>query len=128
MNYPTDLRYSRDHEWIRVNGGTARIGITDFAQKQLGDLVYVEQPSVGGTFDAGEPFGSVESVKAVTEVYSPVAGEVVAVNEKLNHEPELINDDPYGDGWLIEISVRDGDPLRELMTASQYEAYLKSEE
>ncbi|MGW6703817.1 glycine cleavage system protein GcvH [Streptomyces sp. NPDC054956] len=128
MNYPTDLRYSSDHEWIRVNGDSARVGITDFSQKQLGEMVYVEQPRVGDTFDAGEPFGSVESVKAATEVYMPVAGEVVAVNEKLNDEPDLINQDPYDDGWMIEIRVRDGDALRGLKTAAQYEAYIKSEE
>ncbi|MEU2390326.1 glycine cleavage system protein GcvH [Streptomyces sp. NPDC007369] len=128
MSIPEDRKYTRDHEWIlTLAGGKARVGITYHAQKQLGDLVYVEQPKVGEQFDTGEPFGSVESVKSVTEVYMPAAGQVTACNDQLGSEPELINDDPYGDGWLIEISLKDPG-VDGLLSAKEYGAFITSEE
>lgn len=127
-NIPEDLKYTRDHEWVRtMSGGKVRVGITDHAQKQLGDLVYVEQPNAGDRFDAGEPFGSVESVKSVIEVYMPAAGQVAARNDQLSEDPELINIDPYGDGWLIEITLENPSPDG-LMSAKEYDAYLTSED
>ncbi|HKS42068.1 MAG TPA: glycine cleavage system protein GcvH, partial [Blastocatellia bacterium] len=98
-NTPEDLNYTKDHEWIRVQGDVATVGITDHAQRQLGDVVYVELPKAGDKFEASEPFGSVESVKAVSEIYMPLSGSVVEVNDSLNDEPERVNTDPYGDGW-----------------------------
>ncbi|MFI9273692.1 glycine cleavage system protein GcvH [Kitasatospora sp. NPDC052896] len=125
---PSDLKYTRDHEWIRtLDNGKVRIGITEFAQKQLGDIVYVELPKVKDKFDAGEPFGSIESVKAVSEVYVPVAGTVAAVNESLDGEPESVNDDPYGDGWLIELTLAKAADLNGLLSAAKYEEYLREE-
>ncbi|MGW1781176.1 glycine cleavage system protein GcvH [Streptomyces sp. NPDC002143] len=127
-NIPQDLKYTKDHEWVRtMSGGKARVGITDHAQKQLGDLVYVEQPNVGDQFNSSEPFGSVESVKAVTEVYMPVDGQVTARNDRLSDEPELVNTEPYGDGWLIEISLDNPSPDG-LMSATEYDAYITSED
>lgn len=124
---PEDLSYSKDHEWVRVTGGRARVGITDHAQRQLGDIVYVELPGVGDRLEAPEPFGSVESVKAVSEVYMPVSGTVAAINETLNDSPEQINDDPYGDGWFLEISVSNPAQLDSLLTAKEYEDYIREE-
>ncbi|MEU9151472.1 glycine cleavage system protein GcvH [Streptomyces sp. NPDC048417] len=124
--YPSDCKYTREHEWIRMNGGTAEIGITEFAQKQLGDIVFVEVPAVGQAFEAGDPFGSVESVKAVTEVYVPVGGKVIAVNEELDSEPELLNTEPHA-AWVIKIEVSDKKALEGLLSAEKYEEYLKSE-
>src|SRR2546425_2855755 len=105
-NVPENLHYSKDHEWVRVEGDTAVIGITDHAQDQLGDVVYVELPKAGEEFAAHESFGSVESVKAVSEIFTPVSGEVVAANESLADEPEKVNRDPYGDGWMIKIKMK----------------------
>lgn len=122
-NFPEDLSYSRDHEWLRLDGDRATIGLTDHAQRQLGDIVYVELPKEGERFDADEPFGSVESVKAVSEVYLPVAGTVLAVNASLTEEPEQINTDPYGDGWLLRIQVSGS--TNTLLTAAQYEEYVR---
>ncbi|MGW7419688.1 glycine cleavage system protein GcvH [Streptomyces sp. NPDC054813] len=124
--YPSDFKYTKEHEWIRMNGGTAEIGITEFAQKQLGDIVFVEVPTVGRTIEAGDEFGTVESVKAVTEVYMPVGGKVTAVNEALNDEPELLNTEPH-EAWVIKIEVSDKKALDGLMNADAYEKYLKSE-
>ncbi|MER5524228.1 glycine cleavage system protein GcvH [Streptomyces sp. NPDC002677] len=124
--YPSDFKYTREHEWIRMNGGSAEIGITEFAQKQLGDIVFVEVPTVGRTIDAGQEFGTLESVKAVTEVYMPVGGKVIEVNELLNSEPELINEDPHGEAWLIKIQVSDKKALDGLMSAEKYEEYVRS--
>src|ERR1051325_6595916 len=104
-NIPEELSYTKDHEWVRVSGDTATVGITDHAQQQLGDVVYVELPKVGDKFDAGEPFGSVESVKAVSEVYMPLSASVIAINETLDDKPELVNEDPYGAGWMISIKM-----------------------
>ena len=121
MNLPSDLRYSKEHEWVKVKGDTALIGITDFAQSELGDIVYVELPEVGAEIVADEPFGSVESVKTVSELYAPINGKVIAVNEALNDSPEEINDSPYEDGWMIEVEIKDKSELDNLLSAEQYE-------
>ncbi|MFJ6726499.1 glycine cleavage system protein GcvH [Streptomyces sp. NPDC091281] len=124
---PDDLKYTKDHEWVRVEGDSARIGITDHAQRQLGDVVYVELPKVDDRVEAAEPFGSVESVKAVTEVLAPLGGTVAEINEGLNDEPESVNTDPYGDGWMIRLTLSDTSQLTGLLTAAQYEDYVKDE-
>jgi glycine cleavage system H protein len=124
---PEDLGYTKDHEWVRVKGGRATVGITDHAQKQLGDVVYVELPKVGDRFEASEPFGSVESVKAVSEVYMPVTGTVVEVNEALNDSPELVNEDPYGEGWMIVVEMENPGEVDGLLSAAEYEDYIKEE-
>lgn len=122
MANPTDLKYTRNHEWIRDNGdGTATIGVTDFAQSELGDIVFVELEMPGFAFDKDEEFGTVEAVKTVSELYAPVSGEITEVNEKLEEEPELVNNDPYGDGWMIRISLADEGELEELMSADEYD-------
>ena len=124
MSVPEELQYTRSHEWVRTEGDTATIGVTDHAQEELGDIVFVELPEEGAAFDAGDAFGTVESVKAVSDLYAPVGGEVVEVNEALNDTPEMINDDPYGDGWIIKLRVfGDGD----LLSASDYERLLEEE-
>jgi glycine cleavage system H protein len=125
--YPPQHRYSKDHEWILVEGETGRIGITDFAQKQLGDVVFLELPEVGKTLAAGEQFGTVESVKAVSELFCPVAGEVVKVNEDLVSKPEGINKDPHGAAWMIEVRITDPATVGALMDAATYEAFVESE-
>ncbi|AWW41453.1 MULTISPECIES: glycine cleavage system protein GcvH [Streptomyces] len=127
MVTPDGLKYSKDHEWVRVTGDKARVGITDHAQKQLGDVVYVELPNKGDRFEASEPFGTVESVKAASEVYVPLSGSVTAVNEALHDEPESVNTDPYDDGWMIEIKLTDTSQLDSLLTAAEYEDYIKAE-
>ena len=119
---PDDLRYAPSHEWIRP-GDPATVGITQHAQDQLGDLVYVDLPAVGRTLRAGESFGSVESVKTVSEVYAPASGEVVAVNDNLANQPELVNTDPYGEGWLIQLRLSDPGELDALMDAAAYEQH-----
>ena len=125
MSVPEELQYTKSHEWVRTEGDTATIGITDHAQDELGDVVFVELPEVGATFDAGDSFGTVESVKAVSDLYTPVGGEVVGVHETLNDQPEKINEDPYGEGWIVKLSVSDeGD----LLSASDYEQFLEEEE
>ncbi len=124
---PEDLHYSKDHEWVRVEGDTAVIGITDYAQHSLGDIVYVELPRVGDSFAAHDAFGSVESVKAVSEVYAPVSGEVIEVNESLQDEPEKVNSDPYGDGWMVRVRLLDPGEVDSLLTAAEYEDYIKKE-
>ena len=126
-NVPENLLYSKDHEWMRVEGDTGTIGISDYAQKSLGDVVYVELPKVGETFSAHEVFGSVESVKAVSELYVPVSGEVVSVNETLQDEPEKVNTDPYGDAWLIKIRINKKSEVDGLLSAAEYEDYLSTE-
>lgn len=125
--YPQQYRYSKDHEWILVEGDTGRIGITDFAQKQLGDVVFLELPEVGKAFAAGEQFGTVESVKAVSELFCPVAGEIVRVNEDLVSKPEGINKDPHGAAWMVEIRLTDPATVGALMDAAAYEAFVESE-
>jgi glycine cleavage system H protein len=124
---PEDLRYTKDHEWTRSRDDVLVVGLTDHAQRQLGDIVYVELPKVGDSFEAGEPFGSVESVKAVSEVYTPVTGHVIKINEELSDSPENINDDAYGEGWLIEIRMADAKQAEKLLTAAQYAAYTQEE-
>lgn len=127
-NIPADLRYVSSHEWIRLeDDGTAYVGISEHAQEAMGDLVYVELPEVGVTFAAGDEAGVVESVKAASDIYSPVTGEVVAVNEALEDEPELVNRDPYGDGWLFQLKVEDPADLDNLLSANDYAEQLEEE-
>ncbi len=127
MDFPSDLRYSKDHEWLRLNadGKTGKVGITDFAQQELGDIVYVELPTTGDDFERGDEFGTVEAVKTVSELYMPVSGTVTAVNEALEDAPELVNDDPYGEGWMIEIELANPDEANDLMDAEAYAAMVK---
>lgn len=120
MMYPDDLRYTKDHEWIRPQGGRGVVGITHHAQAQLGDVVFVELPAVGRKLKAGESFGTVESVKAVSELFSPVSGEVVEVNAALAKKPETVNSDPYGQGWMIAVKVADPKELDALMDSASY--------
>lgn len=127
MNVPKELRYSQEHEWARVEGNTVRIGITDFAQSELGDIVFVELPEVGAQLTANEPFGSVESVKTVSELYAPISGKVVAVNEELNDNPEYVNESPYDKAWMIIIEPSDLSELDNLLTAEQYEQMINQE-
>ena len=127
-NVPDNLHYSKDHEWVRVDDGTAIIGITDHAQEQLGDVVYVELPKPGESFAAHESFGSVESVKAVSEIFTPISGEIAEVNETLNDEPEKVNKDPYGDGWMIKVKMSSPGEVDSLLTAAEYEDFTKAEE
>ena len=126
MAYPSDYLYSRDHEWLRVEGNTCVLGITDYAQEELGEIVFVDLPEEGESFSARDEVGTIESVKAVAEVYTPVSGEVTAVNGALEDEPEKVNDDPHGDGWLVELSIGDKSELDGLMDAAQYEEYVAS--
>ncbi|HHW06844.1 MAG TPA: glycine cleavage system protein GcvH [Clostridia bacterium] len=127
MSFPSELKYSKEHEWVRVDGNKAVIGITSHAAEALGDVVFVELPEVGDHFGAGDAFGSVESVKAVSDVFSPVSGTVVAVNEALLDSPELVNSDPYGEGWMVEFEMDDPSQVDDLLSASDYEAFLKEE-
>ena len=127
-NVPEDLHYSKDHEWIRVEGDVGTIGITDHAQNSLGDVVYVELPKVGESFAAHESFGSVESVKAVSEIFTPVGGEITEVNESLQDEPEKVNADPYGDGWMIRVRMSNPGEVDSLLNAAEYEDFTKAEE
>ena len=124
MSVPGDLQYTKSHEWVRTEGDTATIGITDHAQDELGDVVFVELPDEGATFDAGESFGTVESVKAVSDVYAPVGGEVVEVNSSLEDAPEKINDDPYGEGWLVKLRTS-GEA--DLLSPEEYEKVVEEE-
>jgi glycine cleavage system H protein len=126
-NIPDDLHYSKDHEWVRVDGGVAIVGITDHAQNQLGDVVYVELPKAGDEFGANEPFGSVESVKAVSEVFSPVSGEIVEVNSSLQDAPEKVNADPYGEGWMIRVKMSNAGEVDSMLSAAEYEDFTKGE-
>jgi glycine cleavage system H protein len=120
VNVPEDLRYTAEHEWVRTDGGTVRVGITDFAQDSLGDIVYVQLPEVGSTVAAGDSFGEVESTKSVSEIYAPVSGEVVARNDAVVEAPDTINSDPYGDGWLVEIRLADDAEVGGLLDADAY--------
>jgi len=126
-NIPDDLHYSKDHEWVRVEGNIAVVGITDYAQDSLGDVVYVELPKIGDEFAANESFGSVESVKAVSEVFSPVSGEIVGINEALTDVPEKVNQDPYSDGWMIRVQMSNPGEVDSLLTAAEYEDFTKAE-
>jgi len=127
MDTPEELQYTKEHEWLMIEGNAARIGITDFAQQELGDVVYVELPDVGETFDKGESFGSVESVKAVSEIYMPFSGTVTEVNEGLADSPEEVNNSPYGEGWMIRIEIADSSQIDLLMTSEEYETYVEEE-
>jgi len=124
MSIPQDLRYAKSHEWVRSDDGTAVIGITDYAQDQLGEVVYIELPEVGNSVDAGEELGTLESVKAVSEFLAPISGEVIEVNEELVDEPGLVNDDPYGQGWLVKISTS---AVEDLLSAEEYEQLIEEE-
>ena len=126
--YPNEYLYSEDHEWIKVDGDVGVLGITDFAQGELGEVVYFEPPDVGDDFQAGDEIGSIESVKAVSPIYTPVAGEVVEVNTAIEDAPEIVNDDPHGDGWLVKVRLTSTDELRKLMNAEQYQASLEEEQ
>ncbi|MCP8617727.1 glycine cleavage system protein GcvH [Salirhabdus salicampi] len=127
MSLPKDLRYSEEHEWVKVEGDKVRIGITDFAQSELGDIVFVELPEVGDELEVDEPFGSVESVKTVSELYAPVSGKVVEVNEELDDSPEFVNESPYEKAWMIVVEPANKSQIDDLMTAEQYEEMTKDE-
>lgn len=126
--YPEDYKYSEDHEWIRIEDDICVVGITDYAQDELGEVVFVELPEAGQTFEAHDEIGSIESVKAVAEVYTPISGEVVEVNEALEEAPETVNKDPHGEGWLVKIRVSSTDELGELMDVEAYQHFLDSGE
>ena len=125
MNIPAELEYTRTHEWVRREDDVATVGITDHAQEELGDVVFIELPEEGASFDAGDSFGTIESVKAVSDLYAPVGGEVVEVNETLNDSPERVNEDPYGGGWMIRLRISDEG---ELLSADEYGQLLEEEE
>jgi len=124
MAYPKEYRYTKDHEWIEAKGATATIGITDYAQHELGDVVFVELPAAGTKLVAGKTFGSVESVKAVSEIYAPASGEVIEANLTLQNKPETLNSDPHGAGWLVKVKLMNSTELNSLMDAAAYEAYI----
>ena len=128
MNFPDDLKYTKEHEWCRLSGNRAVIGITDHAQDQLGDIVYVELPDVGDTVKKGESFGVVESTKAVSELFAPITGKVVEVNDPLSDTPETINEDPYEEGWMIQVELSDQKELVELLDAAGYQKFLEEEQ
>lgn len=121
--YPTDLKYTKEHEWLKIEDDVCTVGITDFAQKELGEVVFVDLPEVGASFEAEEELGSLESVKAVAEVYAPLTGEVTEVNEALEDAPELVNEEPHAGGWLCKMKIADGADLSSLMDAEAYEAF-----
>lgn len=126
-NTPEDNRYAKSHEYVHVEGQTGTIGISDYAQKELGDVVFVELPQVGTQLEMGDELGSIESVKAVSELFAPVGGEVIEINEALADKPELVNTDPYGDGWMVKIRLAAPDEVDELMTAEDYDEYIEKE-
>lgn len=123
--YPDDFYYSKDHEWLKIEGEKGTVGITEFAQKQLGDVVYVELPPSGARLEFHQSIGVIESVKAVSDIYSPVSGEIIEVNQKLNESPELVNEDPHGRGWIVRMKIKDESELDKLMSASEYEKFLE---
>lgn len=126
MELPADLRYTKEHEWARAEGSRVRVGITDFAQDALGDVVYVDVPEVGAEVSAGQPFGEVESTKSVSDVYSPVSGTIVERNPLIEDRPELVNEQPYGNGWLVVIDPTDADQLGELLDAESYRSFVEA--
>ena len=126
MNFPENLKYTKDHEWILIDGDTAIVGISDFAQRELGDIVYVEVDTEGEELDRDEVFGTVEAVKTVSDLFMPIAGEVLEFNEALEDEPELINKDPYGEGWIIKIKISNPDEVNELLDAEAYKKNIKA--
>ena len=121
MNVPTDLLYTSDHEWVNVVGNVATIGITDFAQSELGDIVFVEFPELSSTVEKGQSAGSIEAVKTVADLYMPISGTVIAVNENLDDNPEAVNDTPYGDGWMVKVEIANQDEISDLLTATAYD-------
>jgi len=121
MNVPTDLLYTSDHEWVSVVGNVATIGITDFAQSELGDIVFVEFPELNSTVEKGQSAGSIEAVKTVADLYMPISGTVIAVNENLDNNPEAVNDTPYGDGWMVKVEIANQDEISDLLTATAYD-------
>jgi glycine cleavage system H protein len=125
--YPTDFRYTKAHEWIKVDGSTATVGITEYAQEQLGDVVFAELPKVGVTLDAGQSFGTVESVKAVSEIFMPVSGEIAEINTSLVDTPENINKDPHGSAWLVKVKLSDPSEVEKLMDSKAYESYIATQ-
>jgi glycine cleavage system H protein len=127
MEFPEELKYSKEHEWVLVEGNVAIIGITDYAQEQLGDIVFVELPGIGDKATKDEAFSVVESVKAVSDVYAPVSGTVLEVNDDLPDSPDMLNEDPYGDGWMVKIEMADKSDLDDLMTAAEYEEFVAQE-
>jgi glycine cleavage system H protein len=127
MEFPEDLKYSKEHEWVLVEDNVATVGITDYAQDQLGDIVFVEMPAIGDKVSKEDAFGVVESVKAVSDIYAPVSGKVLEVNDDLPDNPEMVNEDPYGDGWMIKIEMNDPEELQDLMTSAEYEEYVAEE-
>lgn len=124
MNFPDNVKYSTDHEWVRVEGDEAYVGITDFAQGELGEIVYVDVTSEGETLEQGEVFGSIEAVKTVSDLMMPIGGEVLEVNTKLEDAPELVNSDPFGEGWIIKLTVQNADELSTLMSVSEYKEFI----
>lgn len=124
MNFPAELKYTKDHEWVRVEGNTAYIGITDFAQRELGDIVYVDINTVGKTVNKEEVFGTVEAVKTVSDLYMPVTGEVLEVNAQLDANPELVNSDPYGDGWMVKVNISNAAEVDSLLSADDYQGVI----
>ena len=124
MNIPAELKYTKDHEWIKIEGDTATVGITDFAQGELGDIVYVEVDTLDETLDAEEVFGTVEAVKTVSDLFLPLSGEIIEFNENLEDEPEKVNTDPYGEGWMIKLKISDASQVDELMSADDYKALI----
>lgn len=127
MEYPVDYRYTHEHEWVKIERNIATVGITHHAQDQLGDVVFVEFPAIGAKLQAGSPFGAVESVKAVSDIYAPISGDVTAVNEDLLDAPEKINDDPHGEGWLLQMTIFDLTEIQGLMNAEKYAEYVDAE-
>lgn len=127
MEFPDNLLYTKDHEWVAVEGKVATIGVTDYAQTQLGDIVYVDLPSLGAEFKAEDTFGVVESVKSVSDCYAPVSGKVVEINEDLSENPAMLNEDCYGDGWLLKIEMKNADEVKKLMKAAEYQSMVKEE-
>lgn len=124
MNIPEDLKFTKDHEWVKVEGNIATVGITDFAQSELGDIVFVEVETIDESLDAEEVFGSVEAVKTVSDLFMPITGKVIELNEKVEESPEIVNSDPYGEGWIIKIEIQDSAELEELLDANAYEKTL----
>jgi len=127
MNIPEDLKYTNDHEWVKVDGDTATVGVTEHAQSELGDIVYVEIETVGDTLDKEEAFGTIEAVKTVSDLFMPVSGEVLEANERLDADPVVVNQDPYGEGWMIKIKLSDPSELDEMLTAAQYKEHIGEE-
>ena len=125
--YPEEFRYTKEHEWVKVDGGIGVVGITDHAQKELGDIVYVDLPKVGTNLEQGKSLGSVESVKAVSDIYSPVSGEVIEINESLTSAPEKLNEDPHGAAWLVKLRMSAPDEVKQLLSSSDYQTYIKAE-